>query len=100
MKIIVIYEALCFDVAQGRMNGHPMRLKLTRVGLLVKLANRYTTKGAQEMKIISVNFYFTLYILQFCLFVRTLRSFTYPPRSQIGYSYTHPPLNHLEDFFK
>ena len=28
--------------------GHPMRLELTRVGLLVKLANRYTTKGALE----------------------------------------------------
>ena len=27
--------------------GHPMRLELTRVGLLVKIANRYTTKGAQ-----------------------------------------------------
>ena len=27
--------------------GHPMRIELTRVGLLVKLANRYTTKGAQ-----------------------------------------------------
>ena len=26
--------------------GHPMRLELTRVDLLVKLANRYTTKGA------------------------------------------------------
>ena len=26
--------------------GHPMRLELARVGLLVKLANRYTTKGA------------------------------------------------------
>ena len=26
--------------------GHPMRLELTRVGLLVKLANHYTTKGA------------------------------------------------------
>ena len=26
--------------------GPPMRLELTRVGLLVKLANRYTTKGA------------------------------------------------------
>ena len=25
--------------------GHPMRLELTRVGLLVKLANRYTPKG-------------------------------------------------------
>ena len=25
---------------------HPMRLELTRVGLLVKLANRYTTRGA------------------------------------------------------
>ena len=27
--------------------GHPMRIELTRVGLLVKLANRYTTKGTQ-----------------------------------------------------
>ena len=26
--------------------GHPMRLELTRVGLLVKLANHYTTRGA------------------------------------------------------
>ena len=26
--------------------GHPMRLELTRVGLLVKVANHYTTKGA------------------------------------------------------
>ena len=26
--------------------GHPMRLELTRVGLLVKFANHYTTKGA------------------------------------------------------
>ena len=31
----VIYKALCFDVAQGRMNGRPMRLELIRVGLLV-----------------------------------------------------------------
>ena len=28
--------------------GRPMRLELTRVGLLVNLANRYTTRGAQE----------------------------------------------------
>ena len=27
--------------------GHPMRLELTRVDLLVKLSNRYTTKGPQ-----------------------------------------------------
>ena len=26
--------------------GHPMRLELTRVGLLVELANYYTTRGA------------------------------------------------------
>ena len=25
--------------------GHPMRLELTRVGLLVKAANHYTTQG-------------------------------------------------------
>ena len=27
--------------------GRPMRLELTRVGLLVQLANRYTTRGTQ-----------------------------------------------------
>ena len=43
---LVIYEALCFDVTQGRINGAPMRLELTRVGLLVKVANHYTIKGA------------------------------------------------------
>ena len=26
--------------------GHPMRLELTRIGLLVELANHYTTRGA------------------------------------------------------
>ena len=26
--------------------GNPMRLELTRVGLLVELANHYTTRGA------------------------------------------------------
>ena len=28
--------------------GHPMRLELTRVGLLVELANHYTTRGASQ----------------------------------------------------
>ena len=32
---------------KAKWMGHPLRLKLTRIGLLVKLANRYTTKGAQ-----------------------------------------------------
>ena len=27
--------------------GHPMRIELTRAGLLVYLANHYTTRGAQ-----------------------------------------------------
>ena len=45
----VIYEALCFDVAQGRMREAPMRLELTRVGLLVKFANCYTTKGTPNL---------------------------------------------------
>ena len=26
--------------------GHPMRIELTRAGLLVYFANRYTTRGA------------------------------------------------------
>ena len=29
--------------------GHPMRLELTRVGLLVELANHYTTRSALEV---------------------------------------------------
>ena len=29
--------------------GHPMRLELTRVGLLVELANHYTTRGAYSI---------------------------------------------------
>ena len=30
------------------LKGHPMRLELTRVGLLVELANHYTTRGAYD----------------------------------------------------
>ena len=30
--------------------GHPMRLELTRVGLLVELANHYTTRGASRVQ--------------------------------------------------
>ena len=30
--------------------GHPVRLELTRVGLLVELANHYTTRGAYTSK--------------------------------------------------
>ena len=33
--------------------GRPMRLELTRVGLLVKLANRYTNRGARHWSDIS-----------------------------------------------
>ena len=29
--------------------GRPMRLELTRIGLLVLLANRYTTRGARRV---------------------------------------------------
>ena len=29
--------------------GHPMRIELTRIGLLVYLANRYTTKDAHML---------------------------------------------------
>ena len=32
---ILIYKALCSDVAQGRMNGAPNETQLTHVGLLV-----------------------------------------------------------------
>ena len=31
---------------KGDWMGHPMRLELTPAGLLVKLANHYTTRGA------------------------------------------------------
>ena len=33
--------------------GHPMRLELTRVGLLVELANHYTTRGAYLWPLVS-----------------------------------------------
>ena len=33
--------------------GHPMRLELTLAGLLVKLANHYTTRGAHRQRIIT-----------------------------------------------
>ena len=39
--IIVIYEALCFDVAQGRMNGAPNETRTHSC----RFANHYTTKG-------------------------------------------------------
>ena len=35
--------------------GHPMRLELTRVGLLVELANHYTTRGASETLYVSLS---------------------------------------------
>ena len=31
---------------KAKLMGRPMKLELTRVGLLVQLANRYTTRGA------------------------------------------------------
>ena len=43
--------------------GHPMRLELTRVSLLVKLANRYTTKGALETLRHSLIYIHIVYIL-------------------------------------
>ena len=45
----VIYEALSFNVVQDRLNGAPMRLELTLVGLLVKLANHYTIRSAHNV---------------------------------------------------
>ena len=38
--------------------GRPMRLELTRVGLLVNLANRYTTRGAH----INTHIYLCVYV--------------------------------------
>ena len=34
--------------------GHPMRLELTRVGLLAELANHYTTRGAFYCKAMEI----------------------------------------------
>ena len=48
--------------------GNPMRLELTLAGLLVKLANHYTTRGAQTIQRIKnpnfsyYNFFFLVYI--------------------------------------
>ena len=33
--------------------GHPMRIELTRAGLLVYIANHYTTRGAQTPAIVT-----------------------------------------------
>ena len=33
--------------------GHPMRIELTRVGLLVYLANHFTTRGAQSLAVVN-----------------------------------------------
>ena len=42
--------------------GHPMRLELTLAGLLVNLANHYTTRGAQESsKLLCINTHRGLY---------------------------------------
>ena len=39
--------------------GRPMRLELTRIGLLVQLANRYTTRGAlTSIKLLVIMFWF------------------------------------------
>ena len=50
--------------------GHPMRLELTRVGLLVKLANRYTTKGAS----LSIYIYTTVVQKVLCLTLKVSAS--------------------------
>ena len=42
--------------------GHPMRLELTLAGLLVKLANHYTTRGAMIDSMIA-----TILVRFFCL---------------------------------
>ena len=34
--------------------GHPIRLELTRVGLLVKRANHYTNKGGQKLFVVVI----------------------------------------------
>ena len=51
-------------MAQGRMNGAPMRLELTRESLLVKLANHYTTRGAQNCNTIVIYEVFCFDVVQ------------------------------------
>ena len=43
--------------------GHPMRLELTRVGLLVELANHYATRGAQTNYVCVYKRFLYIYIL-------------------------------------
>ena len=52
-RVVVIYEALCFDVARGQMNGHLMRLEPTRIGLLVYLANNYIARRALLSRVVT-----------------------------------------------
>ena len=51
----------CSDEAQGHTKGHPMKLELTRVGLLVYLANYYTTIQPLEKT-------YTKYVDKTCLY--------------------------------
>ena len=46
--VVVIHEALCFDLAQGRMNGAPNESRTHSCRLLILLANHYTTRGARD----------------------------------------------------
>ena len=43
--VVVIYLAFCFYLAQDHMKRAPNETRITRVGLLVELANHYTTRG-------------------------------------------------------
>ena len=46
---VIIYYAFCLDVAQGYLNGAPNKT-WTHSWRLIKLANHYTTRGAEEKK--------------------------------------------------
>ena len=70
--------------------GRPMRLELTRVSLLVKLANRYTTRGAldpsniTQMLYVAVNIQYYPSLTKFTLFWRLLSWSKFDKRLENG----------------
>ena len=84
--------------------GRPMRLELTRVGLLVKLAYRYTTKGVPSLiQIICTQLYdfkysyliqiicTKLYGIKYCYLIQIICTQLYDSK----YSYKYLNYNHM-----
>ena len=75
-----------------------MRLELTRVGLLVKLANHYTTRGASSIYVMSKQNFVILYraenpLMQNTVHVHEQNFGIAQPPLQLGVHAGHPLLH-------